>query len=31
MPAWNAAGGRIVIGVTPPDFWLHRSMAEADG
>jgi putative ABC transport system permease protein len=31
MPGWNAAWGRIVIGVMPPGFWLHPSMAEADG
>ena len=31
MPGWNAAWGRIVIGVMPPGFWLHPSMSEADG
>jgi putative ABC transport system permease protein len=31
MPGWNAAWGRIVIGVMPPGFWMHPSMAGADG
>ena len=31
MPGWNAAWGRIVIGVMPPGFWMHPSMANADG
>ena len=31
MPGWNAAWGRIVIGVMPPGFWMHPSMADADG
>lgn len=31
MPGWNAAWGRIVIGVLPPGFWLHPSMSQADG
>ena len=31
MPGWNAAWGRIIIGVMPPGFWMHPSMANADG
>jgi putative ABC transport system permease protein len=31
VPGWDAAWGRIVIGVMPPDFWIHPSMADADG
>ena len=31
IPGWDAAWGRIVIGVMPPDFWVHPSMADADG
>jgi putative ABC transport system permease protein len=31
MPGWNAAWGRIVIGVMPPGFYLHPSMSQADG
>jgi putative ABC transport system permease protein len=31
MPGWNAAWGRIVIGVMPPGFYLHPSMSNADG
>lgn len=31
IPGWDAAWGRVVIGVMPPDFWIHPSMANADG
>jgi putative ABC transport system permease protein len=31
IPGWDAAWGRIVIGVMPPDFWVHPSMADVDG
>jgi putative ABC transport system permease protein len=31
IPGWDAAWGRIVIGVMPPDFWVHPSMSDADG
>jgi putative ABC transport system permease protein len=31
VPGWDAAWGRTVIGVMPPDFWLHPSMANVDG
>jgi putative ABC transport system permease protein len=31
MPGWNAAWGRIIIGVMPPGFWVHPSMSEAEG
>jgi putative ABC transport system permease protein len=31
IPGWDAAWGRVVIGVMPPDFWIHPSIADADG
>jgi putative ABC transport system permease protein len=31
IPGWDAAWGRTVIGVMPPDFWVHPSMAGAKG
>jgi putative ABC transport system permease protein len=31
IPGWDAAWGRTIIGVTPPDFWIHPSMADVDG
>ncbi|MGW8368387.1 MAG: ABC transporter permease, partial [Gammaproteobacteria bacterium] len=31
IPGWDAAWGRTVIGVMPPDFWVHPSMADVDG
>jgi putative ABC transport system permease protein len=31
VPGWDAAWGRTVIGVMPPDFWVHPSMAGVDG
>ena len=31
VPGWDAAWGRIVIGVMPPDFWIHPSMADVEG
>jgi putative ABC transport system permease protein len=31
IPGWDAAWGRTIIGVMPPDFWVHPSMANADG
>jgi putative ABC transport system permease protein len=31
IPGWDAAWGRTVIGVMPPDFWVHPSMANAKG
>jgi putative ABC transport system permease protein len=31
VPGWDAAWGRTVIGVMPPDFWVHPSMADVDG
>jgi putative ABC transport system permease protein len=31
MPGWNAAWGRIVVGVMPQGYWLHPSMSDADG
>lgn len=31
IPGWDAAWGRTVIGVMPPDFWVHPSMAGVDG
>jgi putative ABC transport system permease protein len=31
IPGWDAAWGRTVIGVMPPDFWVHPSMADAQG
>jgi putative ABC transport system permease protein len=31
VPGWDAAWGRVVIGVMPPDFWVHPSMADVDG
>jgi putative ABC transport system permease protein len=31
IPGWDAAWGRIIIGVMPADFWVHPSMADVDG
>jgi putative ABC transport system permease protein len=31
LPGWDPAWGRIIIGVMPPDFWIHPSVADADG
>jgi putative ABC transport system permease protein len=31
IPGWDAAWGRTVIGVMPPDFWVHPSMADVKG
>jgi putative ABC transport system permease protein len=31
IPGWDAAWGRTVIGVMPPDFWIHPSMAGVKG
>jgi len=31
IPGWDAAWGRTVIGVMPPDFWVHPSMAGVKG
>jgi putative ABC transport system permease protein len=31
VPGWDAAWGRIIIGVMPPDFWIHPSMAGVEG
>src|SRR5690606_33425644 len=31
VPGWDAAWGRTVIGVMPPDFWVHPAMADVDG
>jgi putative ABC transport system permease protein len=31
VPGWDAAWGRTVIGVMPPDFWIHPSMAGVKG
>jgi putative ABC transport system permease protein len=31
VPGWDPAWGRYIIGVMPPDFWIHPSMAEVDG
>jgi putative ABC transport system permease protein len=31
VPGWDAAWGRTVIGVMPPDFWIHPSMAGVQG
>ena len=31
VPGWDAAWGRVVIGVMPPDFWIHPSMANVEG
>jgi len=31
IPGWDAAWGRTIIGVMPPDFWIHPSMAGAKG
>ena len=31
VPGWDAAWGRSVIGVMPPDFWVHPDMADARG
>ncbi len=31
VPGWDAAWGRTIIGVMPPDFWVHPAMAEAQG
>ncbi|HEX7081501.1 MAG TPA: ABC transporter permease [Gammaproteobacteria bacterium] len=31
IPGWDAAWGRIIIGVMPPDFWVHPSMADVEG
>ncbi len=31
VPGWDAAWGRTVIGVMPPDFWVHPSMADVKG
>ncbi len=31
VPGWDAAWGRTVIGVMPPDFWIHPSMAGVEG
>jgi putative ABC transport system permease protein len=28
---WDAAWGRTIIGVMPPDFWVHPSMAKVKG
>jgi putative ABC transport system permease protein len=31
IPGWDAAWGRTVIGVMPPDFWVDPSMANVKG
>jgi putative ABC transport system permease protein len=31
VPGWDPAWGRYIIGVMPPDFWIHPSMAGVDG
>ena len=31
IPGWDAAWGRTIIGVMPPDFWVHPSMAGVKG
>jgi len=31
LPGWTTDWGRIVIGVMPPGFWIHPSMARASG
>jgi len=31
IPGWDAAWGRTIIGVMPPDFWVHPSMAKVKG
>lgn len=31
VPGWDAAWGRVVIGVMPPDFWVHPSTAGTAG
>jgi putative ABC transport system permease protein len=31
IPGWDAAWGRTVIGVMPPDFWVDPSMADVKG
>ena len=31
LPGWEAAWGRTVVGVMPPGFWVHPSMADVDG
>lgn len=31
LPGWEANWGRIIIGVMPPGFWIHPSMADVDG
>jgi putative ABC transport system permease protein len=31
LPGWDANWGRVIIGVMPPGFWIHPSMADADG
>ena len=31
IPGWDAAWGRTIIGVMPPDFWVDPSMADVKG
>jgi putative ABC transport system permease protein len=31
IPGWDAVWGRTIIGVMPPDFWVHPSMADVKG
>ncbi len=31
IPGWDAAWGRTIIGVMPPDFWVHPEMADVKG
>jgi putative ABC transport system permease protein len=31
IPGWDAAWGRTIIGVMPPDFWVDPSMADVRG
>jgi putative ABC transport system permease protein len=31
IPGWGPAWGRTIIGVMPPGFWVHPSMADAQG
>ena len=31
IPGWDAAWGKTIIGVMPPDFWVDPSMADVKG
>jgi putative ABC transport system permease protein len=31
VPGWDAAWGRVIVGVMPAGFWIHPSMSNADG